>query len=79
MNDGNENPSGFVVVVVDGEGGGGDNELSVSVDVDDDIDNTKPAATQPNVVHSVGDAIVDSTNNDADMEEEDDNNIEQRE
>ena len=27
----------------------------VSVDVDDDIDNTKPAATQPNVVHLVGD------------------------
>ena len=26
----------------------------VSVDVDDDIDNTKPAAPQPNVVHSVG-------------------------
>ena len=35
--------------------------LSVLVDVDDDIDNTKPAATQPNVVHFVGDGMVNST------------------
>ena len=48
----------------------------VSVDVHDDIDNTKPAATQPNFVHSLGDAIVNSRNNNTDTEEEDDNNIE---
>ena len=35
--------------------------FTINVDDDDDIDNSKPAAIEPNVVHLVGDGTVNST------------------